>query len=365
MVVHIRAWWRSLEHSILWPTLFLLIVSAFISFSYSPKLGLMFNLGELFFAQRHIAHVICALLLIIFLSYTSTKNLLRLSLMLFGSSCILLFLTLSMGTATKGSLRWINILGASLQPSEQVRSTLPAIIALLLTRQQKYAYLTSGLIVGGICLTTCAQPDIGMAFLILSIYFAQIFITAPRIKSIIFTASAALAALGGIAILSPHARARLQTFLHSGDATTSSAAQIHSSIKSFVNGSLFGIGPGEGAVKDVLPDVHCDFILCLISEEFGSLFCVLILSMYLMIIQRSLSVALYSRSNYITIMCVGSAMYFGSQCLLHTASVLNILPPKGTTLPFVSYGGSSLLGAAWVIGSLLNISRKHIRTISL
>ena len=159
-------------------------------------------------------------------------------------------------------------------------------------------------------------------------------------------------------MFSTHARARLQAFLHGSQ--SNDGYQIALSTKSFQSGGLLGVGPGEGHIKQHLPDMHSDFIFATMGEELGVLFCTLILGLYALIIVRSLRKCLATKNFYITLVCVGCSMYILMQTLVNVSSVLGLIPPKGTTLPFISYGGSSLFSGAVVMGILLNVSRKHI-----
>lgn len=363
MLVSARAWWRSIDHTIFGSVFFLMLFSALISFSYSPKLGLMFHLEDSHFAHMHLAHVILAFFVFTVVSTLATQTLNRLFLLIFSLSFLCMLATIFVGSSIKGSQRWISIFGISLQPSEYVRATLPIVLSSFYTKKTTALpfYILSGIIMcalAGICF---CQPDIGMAFLLLCIYFSQLSVVLPSLRGLFAMLGGALFILCGVIFFSPHARARLFSFFENKETTSQTAL----SLKSFIEGSFFGVGPGDGQIKSSLPDVHSDFIFALIGEEFGAVFCVLILSIYMIIIQRSLSISLYSKSNYITMSCVGASVYLGSQFLVNTASVLNILPPKGTTLPFLSYGGSALLGAALVMGALLNIARKHVRSTIL
>jgi cell division protein FtsW len=167
----------------------------------------------------------------------------------------------------------------------------------------------------------------------------------------------AAAGLAGVYAALPHVSARIDGFF---DPAASDRYQVERSIEAFANGGLFGRGPGEGTVKALLPDAHSDFIFAVAGEEFGLLACLVIVGLFAFVVLRGFSRLLQENSLFILFACTGLLAQFGVQALINMASALHLMPTKGMTLPFISYGGSSLMGLALAMGMVLALTRRRV-----
>ena len=156
----------------------------------------------------------------------------------------------------------------------------------------------------------------------------------------------------------PHVQKRVENFLHPGN-TTGSDYQPHTALEAFGNGGLLGRGPGEGRVKDVLPDAHADFVFAVAGEEFGMIVCLMIIAVFAFIVLRGLLRLLKEQDLFIVLSCTGLVTGFGLQAFINMASSLQLIPTKGMTLPLISYGGSSALAVALGMGMLLALTRRR------
>jgi len=361
VLLFIQRWWRSIDRLILSAAFCLFIFGLLLNLSYSHALThRLVSQSTSLFTHKHTLCFITAIIVMLVLSGLPIRALHKACYTIAITSTILVLYSILYGTTFKGGTRWVTFGMLSLQPSEIFRATYPMITSILLTRitSPKLQIIASSIPLLGIATLLLMQPDIGMIFLMCSTYIVQLFITLRNIWVIAgITVVPVICVLTAI-ITSPHARARIYAFL--SPANTSDSYQIALSTKCFQSGGMLGVGPGNGLIKYHLPDMHSDFIFATMGEELGALFCVLVLALYTFIVLRTLYTCLGTRDQYTILICAGYATHIAAQTLLNTASVLNLIPPKGTTLPCISYGGSSLLSIAWVIGSILNTSRHHI-----
>jgi cell division protein FtsW len=201
------------------------------------------------------------------------------------------------------------------------------------------------------------QPDIGMAAVVAAVWFAQFFMAGMRLY---WVAAGALAGLGGLVgayMYLPHVRLRVDHFL---DPATGDSYQVNRSIEAFANGGLWGRGPGEGTVKDVLPDAHADFVFAVAGEEFGVVVCLVIVALFAFIVLRGFSRMSQEGSLFVLLAATGLLVQFGLQAAINMASSLHLIPTKGMTLPFLSYGGSSMLALGLGMGMMLALTRRRL-----
>ena len=210
---------------------------------------------------------------------------------------------------------------------------------------------------GAITLLLVLQPDMGMAAQISTMFFAQFFVAGMPLYWIGLTAG--LAAGGAVLAYAtvPHVTLRVDRFL---DPALGDNYQVATGLEAFMNGGLLGRGPGEGTIKEVLPDAHSDFIFAVAGEELGLLACLLIVVLFAFVVVRGISRSLESQNLFVLLAVTGLITQFGLQALIHMASTLNLMPTKGMTLPFISYGGSSLIGIAITMGMVLALTRKRV-----
>jgi cell division protein FtsW len=212
------------------------------------------------------------------------------------------------------------------------------------------------IVFGIILMLLKSQPDIGMLSVITAVFFAQMFVAGINMGFVGIGALAMMGAAGSAYVLFPHVRSRVTRFLHpeSGD-----HYQVDTALQAFGNGGFLGRGPGEGRVKDLLPDAHADFVFAVAGEEFGLLICLMILGIFAFIVLRGLLRLLQENDEFTILASAGLVTGFGLQAFVNMASALHLIPTKGMTLPFISYGGSSAISVALGMGMLLALTRRR------
>jgi cell division protein FtsW len=267
--------------------------------------------------------------------------------------------TAVVGVEIKGARRWIALPGFSIQPSEFLKPCFAVVTAWLIAEGRRARFpgtLLAGAIYVLIVLLLKSQPDVGMTAVITAVFFAQLFVDGLNLFLVAIGVAAICGASVGAYLLFPHVQVRLHEFLHPVGSNT---YQVTTALEAFGNGGLFGRGPGEGRVKDVLPDAHADFVFAVAGEEFGMIVCLIILGLFAFIVVRGLLRLLREPELFSILACSGLVVGFGLQAFINMASSLELIPTKGMTLPFVSYGGSSVLAIALGMGMLLALTRRR------
>jgi len=281
-----------------------------------------------------------------------------LALVTFTCAIILMVFTLTDGTAIKGAVRWVSFAGISLQPSEFVKPSFAVLAAWMFTNWRlNGAVWGYGLAVGLYMVVVAlllAQPDVGMTILVSMIWGTQFFL-AGLPMFLVFIIGAIFIAGGVFAYFQfPHVQARIDLFL---DPTGTDAYQVARSLDAFRGGGVFGVGPGEGQVKEVLPDAHSDFVFAVAGEEFGLIMTLLIVGLFAFIVLRGFIRTFKESELFQQLAVTGLLVQFGLQAIINMASTLNLMPTKGMTLPFISYGGSSMFALALGMGMVLALTR--------
>lgn len=330
----------------------------------SPTVAEHYGKTSLFFVGRHLLFACLGLMIIVLMSHLTLDQLRRLSFILVFVSCALMLGTLFLGDVVKGARRWIHLGLFKLQPSEILRPALFIVVAWLLSEEKRLkeipgiflACILMGSVVGLLFL----QPDLGMSLLVISVFLAQIFLAGLSRKLLVLGGSFLLVFLITAYFFLPHVRSRLFFFFNPLPAQAfEERFQIIQSLNCFSHGGIWGCGLGEGVFKHVLPDAHTDFILAVAAEELGIIFCLGVLFLYGVIIVRMAYVALTRQNLFLQLSLMGLVLNFFFQILINIASALGIIPTKGMPLPFISYGGSSMISSAFLVGSLLALSRKQ------
>jgi cell division protein FtsW len=269
-------------------------------------------------------------------------------------------LTLVHGVEIKGARRWIALPGLSLQPSEFLKPCFAVVTAWLLTERKRTrgfpGVILAFVVFGGILMLLKSQPDIGMLSVITAVFFSQLFVDGMNMAFVGIGAAAMAALAVGAFVFFPHVRSRVDRFIHpeQGD-----HYQVDTALQAFGNGGFLGRGPGEGRVKDLLPDAHADFVFAVAGEEFGLLVCMMILGVFGFIVLRGLLRLVQENDEFVILAASGLVTGFGLQAFVNMASALHLIPTKGMTLPFISYGGSSALSVALGMGMLLALTRRR------
>ncbi len=355
-------WWWTVDR---WT---LLAVGSLIGLGYvmmlaaSPAVAERINQSRDIFILKQIFFLGLAGALVVVVSLLSPRGVRRVAL----AGCVvalgLTALTLVAGVEIKGARRWVSLPGLSLQPSEFLKPCFAVVAAWLLSEGKRSARFPGMLAAFGvfavIALLLKSQPDIGMLAVISGVFFAQLFVGGLNIVLVgIGLAGMAGAGLAAFTFF-PHVHGRVMNFLHP-PAQGGENYQVMRSLEAFGNGGMWGQGPGEGKVKDLLPDAHADTVFAVAGEEFGMILCLVILGLFAFIVLRGLLRLLAEADPFIILAAVGLVTSFGLQAFVNMASTLALIPTKGMTLPFVSYGGSSALAVALSMGMLLALTRKR------
>ena len=355
---NIALWWWTIDRFLLTLFSILIIVGIFLVMASSQHLAQSFNIFSHYFTLRHILFVIISLPIIFLFSLLNEKQTKAISIIGLIITIFLLLIILINGSEIKGAKRWIYFSGFSFQPSELCKPFYVIVNAWFLTLWIEgknfpgWAWSIVSLIL--ISSLLLIQPDVGMTIVIILTWCFQLFITGiPLIIIICLTLAVPL-----FVILTyhnfDHVKIRIDGFL---EGTT---YQVTKSLQSFEFGGLWGTGPGEGFYKKFLPDAHSDFVFAVAAEEYGILICLIIILIYSLVVYRAFSLSFINKSLFFIIAVSGLAFQFGIQTLIHMASNTNLIPTKGMTLPFLSYGGSSMISSAITVGILLSLTRKNI-----
>lgn len=355
----IGRWWWTIDKWQLGLLIILSIFGGFLVAAASPAVAERIGLSSFYFVNRHLVYMAVTFSAMLLISLFGTRTIRRMAILGFIAAWILMVLTLFIGVEIKGAQRWIHLGFFSLQPSEFLKPLFIVVSAWLIARQQtgmgKNNYYLCGLLYF-LCLTVLiAQPDFGMTMLITLALGAQIFLAGLPLAYIVFLLAGLVVAIIGGYMFLPHVTSRINRFI---DPSSGDTYQIERSMQSFANGGFFGVGPGEGTVKLYLPDAHADFIYSVSGEELGLLWTLALTFLFLAIVLRGFLRA-YKQEDLFTLLAVGGLLsLFGMQAMIHMASSLHMIPTKGMTLPFISYGGSSLVAMGMGMGIVLALTRK-------
>ncbi|MBR1904656.1 MAG: cell division protein FtsW [Alphaproteobacteria bacterium] len=353
-------WWWTVDKVILLMALALLAIGIVLDLTASPAVARTIGVDDFWFVRKQVVYVVVSIAAILTLSMFKLKTIRRASLIGFVIIAGLMFLTLFFGFETKGARRWMSIGGFSLQASEFMKPIFIIVTAWLLDMGKKYDYFPGMLISAGlfgiVALLLLLQPDLGMTMLFTAVFGLQLFLAGLPMMLVVIAALAGIVLLISSYFIFPHVHARVDQFLYGSDETS---YQINRAMEAFQNGNLVGKGPGEGTVKLHIPDAHTDFVFAVAGEEYGVWLCLIIILLFAVIIVRALRLALKESNLFVMYAEVGLAAALGIQAFVNMASSLHIIPTKGMTLPFISYGGSSLLGCAIEVGMLLAVTRKN------
>jgi cell division protein FtsW len=362
-------WWWSVDRWTFFIVLVLMGVGLILTMAASPAVADKIHLDTFYFIKRHGFYLLLFLGVMISVSLLDHKLLRRFSLFLYIFTILLLILTPIIGFEVKGAKRWINMLGMSLQPSELIKPALVIITAWMLTEKKKnpevpgniFAFMFYSIAVFLLLL----QPDMGMVILISAIFFVQFFLAGLPILLIIAASALGAAGLVSSYFMFSHVQQRVDRFLFPDMADKyTDRYQISQSLDAFANGGMWGQGPGEGTVKKHLPDAHADFIFAVAGEEFGLILCLVIVALFGLIVVRSLFRVIHEQDYFVILAVSGLALEIGLQASINMASTIDLIPTKGMTLPYISFGGSSILSIAITTGMILALTKRKARGLA-
>jgi cell division protein FtsW len=354
-------WWRTVDKGLIAAALILLGAGMVLSLAAGPAAAAKLDIQDPFhFVYRQAGFVLGAVGVLLGSSLLDPVWARRGCLVLFVLCFLLMAGLLLFGHEAKGATRWIRIWGTTFQPSEIIKPSLVVLTAWLLAQREKFpagpwapiAFAFYGVTVGLLLL----QPDVGQSALI-TVAFVIVFFVAglPWMWVGIFAVLGTILPVLLYTII-PHVRLRVNSFLNPTDYDT---YQIDKARQAIERGGLFGVGPGEGTVKRVLPDAHTDFVYAVAGEEFGLLLLVTLTVLFAVIAIKGIMEASKVADVYQRSAGVGLYAIFGLQAAVNMSVNLSLIPPKGMTLPLVSSGGSSLLGSALTLGLALALTRKQ------
>ena len=351
-------WWWSVDRFLLGALFALLGTGIVLSFSATPPVAERLKLETYFLIKHQIVFLLLSILVMLGVSMQSPRTIRRLCCLVLGGAFVLLALVLAHGAEIKGSSRWIRIFGISVQPSEIAKPAFAVVTAWLIALGKKQEKFRGTAAEWGVYLVLAAllisQPDFGMTVTVSVIFFTELFLSGI---SMIWTYILMLCGAAGSVVAYftiPHVRSRIDRHLNpeSGD-----TFQVRTAMEAFRNGGFLGRGPGEGVVKNILPDAHTDFVMAVAAEEYGLLICLAITALFAVIVLRGFYL-IFKDKNLFTLLAVsGLLVQFGLQALINMASTLSLIPTKGMTLPFISYGGSSLVSLGFGMGIVLALTR--------
>ncbi|KZD07005.1 putative lipid II flippase FtsW [Oceanibaculum pacificum] len=354
-------WWWTIDRWSLAAIGLIIGFGALMTLAASPPVAERIGLDQFYFVRRHFALLPVGITLLIGVSLLAPQQVRRLAVLGLLISIAMLVAVLFVGGEIKGARRWINLAGFSLQPSEFVKPFFAVVAAWMFAEWRKgegfpghlVALAMYGLIAGLLLL----QPDLGQAVVVSAIFFGQFFLAGMPIIWIVGAIVLGVTGLIGAYFTLDHVASRIDRFLDPG---SGDSYQVDRSLEAFMNGGLFGRGPGEGTVKAYIPDAHADFIFAVAGEELGLLACLLVVTLFTFVVLRGFARVLGEQSLYVMLAAAGLLAQFGVQALINMGSTLHLIPTKGMTLPFVSYGGSSLLALSVGMGMALALTRRRV-----
>ena len=351
-------WWWTVDRTMLSGVGLLAVIGTILIFAASPAVGERVFGAEMHFVNKHLLMLLPASLLLLGVSMLAPLGVLRLGTAMYAGFGFLLLLTLFLAPEVKGATRWLPIFGIPLQPSEFVKPAVVIVAANLLARHPG---------TGGLLAATAAvlpvlailvlQPDVGMTAVVAAVFGVQLFVAGLGWFWVLALIAAAIMGFWLAYLWLPHFADRVNDFFDPG----SLGYQIERALRAVAEGGLFGRGPGEGLQKWHLPDAHADFIFAATAEEFGVVACLALVALFAFLVLRALWRIGEAGDRFVQLAAAGLAAEFGLQALINMAVNLNLIPTKGMTLPFISYGGSSLLALAIATGMLLALTRRGAR----
>jgi cell division protein FtsW len=356
-------WWWTIDRWLLGSLLLLMTLGVLLSFAASPAVAETIGVDSYHFIERHLLLLPLALVIMLGISLLPPRYVKLLGVAVCAGAVALLLLTFFIGVEIKGARRWLPVGGFSLQPSEFIKPGFAILAAWLFSEQQSRPDFPGNFYaIGGWLLVFALlvlQPDLGMAVVVTAVWGTQFFLSGLPMLMVAGLGLGGVAMMLGAYFIFPHFQSRIDRFMDPGSGDT---FQVQRSMEAFINGGLFGTGPGEGTVKSSIPDVHADFIFAVVGEEFGLVPSLFIVALFAYIILRGLKRLRQEQDLFLILAIAGLLTQLGLQAVINLASTVNLIPTKGMTLPFISYGGSSLLAMACVTGMLLALTRKRPKT---
>jgi cell division protein FtsW len=354
-------WWWTVDHLLLGATALLIVAGVVLSFTSSPAEAARLHIADPFhFAIRQSLFGVGAAVVVVAVSMLSARGVRRAALAIYGATMLMMLALPIVGHSAKGAARWIEFGGFTLQPSEFMKPALIVLCGWMFAEGQKgegVPGVSIAFVLYGAAVTLLlVEPDVGQTILITIAFGAAFFMAGVPLRWIIGMGAGAAAGLVGVYFTFQHVSARVGVFLHKDP---SDAQQANKALEAIAAGGLFGRGPGEGVMKRHVPDGFTDFIYALAAEEYGLVFSLCLISVLAILVVRGLFRAMRLADTYEQVAAAGLFVLVGQQAFINIAVNLKMIPTKGMTLPFISYGGSSMLAMGLTLGMAMALTRRR------
>jgi cell division protein FtsW len=353
-------WWWTVDKILLICLVVLMLGGVILSLAGSPAVAERLGYDSFHFFKRHLFFLAPALVVLVGTSFLSARHARRAAIIVLGISLVLMISTLFVGSEVNGARRWISIVGFTIQPSEFMKPAFVVVVAWLFTENSRRSDIPGNLfaliLLAIIVALLIAEPDFGQTMLVVVAWGALFFLAGVTWVWIAALGTVALLGIFAAYATLPHVAARIDRFVspQSGD-----NYQVEKALDSIIGGGWLGHGPGEGVVKRVLPDAHTDFIFAVAAEEFGIVLSIALVMVFALVVLRGFSRSIRQVDPFVRLAAAGLVVLFGVQSVINIAVNLNLMPAKGMTLPFISYGGSSMIAVAFGMGLLLALTRSN------
>ena len=350
-------WFWTIDRLFLAAFILLMGIGFMLSFAASPAVAERLNLDSFHFVKRHALFLVPAIATMVAISFLTPRQVRRMAAILLVVSLAAMVLALFFGVEVKGARRWLSIGSLSIQPSEFMKPAFVVICAWLFSEHARQpeipGNLFSILLFGIVAALLVAQPDLGQTILVTAVWGGMFFMAGMPWIWIILLGGVALGGFVSAYYLFDHVAGRIDRFL-TGEGDT---FQVDTAREAIIRGDWFGKGPGEGVVKRIIPDSHTDFIFSVAAEEFGIIFCMVIVAVFAFVVLRGLNHAFKERNDFARFAVAGLVLLIGTQSMINVGVNLELLPAKGMTLPLISYGGSSMTAICVTAGFILALTR--------
>jgi len=350
-------WFWTIDRFFLAAFILLMGVGFMLSFAASPAVAERIGLDSFHFVKRHALFLLPAIAVMLGISFLSPRQVRRAAMILLVVSLGAMVLALFFGVEVKGSRRWISIGSFSVQPSEFMKPAFVIVCAWLFAEHARQPEIPGNLfaiiLFGIVAALLIAQPDLGQTILTAAVWGGMFFMAGMPWLWIIVLGGAGAGGLLTAYTLLPHVAARIDKFM-TGEGDT---FQMDTAREALIRGDWFGQGPGEGIIKRIIPDSHTDFIFSVAAEEFGIVFCMVIVLIFAFVVMRGLNHAFKERNDFTRFAVAGLVLQIGIQSMINIGVNLELLPAKGMTLPLISYGGSSMIAICVTAGFILALTR--------
>jgi len=355
-------WWWTVDRLLLAALAVLMLAGLVFLMAGGPPVAERLGLSTFHFVNRQVLFLIPALLMMVPVSFLSLRHIRRLALLVYLGGMVLILLAFQFGPEIKGAHRWIMIGPLGIQPSEFVKPAFVVLAAWAFSegarRKDMPGALLALMILPATIVPLILQPDFGQTMLVTIVWCGLFFVAGLHWFWVMGLGGAGLVGIVAAYEFLPHVRARIERFM---DKDSGDTFQVDTALESFARGGWLGRGPGEGTVKRILPDAHTDFIFAVTAEEFGVIVCLGLLVLFAFIVLRGLMLAKRNEDTFCRLAATGLVLMFGLQAAINMMVNVHLMPAKGMTLPFISYGGSSLLSLALGMGFLIALTRRRPR----